>query len=296
MRVRAILMSILLASAGADAALAKTAPTRVSMELAFIMQVDGWIVIDPQGKVADFQRDTTVPDDLSGPIDRTVRSWLFEPVVIDGAPVRAKAKMRITLAAQNSGDVYRVVVENVIFPKDQGETDDGKTTGASPIRPKSMAPPSYPSDALRAGISGLVLLAVQAGPDGKTVNAAVIQTALLHPHGRPHDLAIAARQFELAALAAVKKWTYRVDETHPAFTAEQSTATVTINFTAGATPMTDKPGKWRPEMRTARTEIPWLTSTEGNQHVGVSDSSPGEAIAAFSSIRLESNVIGISLQ
>ena len=97
-------------------------------------------------------------------------------------------------------------------------------------------------------------------------------------------------------MKAVDQWTYIVDSSRPVLSAEEATANVTITFTTTEVDEKIAPGRWLLEMRTPKTEIPWLAGTEGVQRVGVSDANPGESVAVISSIRLDSNVVGTNLQ
>ena len=287
------LLAFALMSGGVVARDAVPTPTE-TLESVFIMQVDGWITIDPQGKVADYHRDTTVPDNLTGPIEKAVRSWLFKPVLIAGAPVQAKARMRITLAAQKSGDTFNVKIDNVTFPAVQGEqsqTADGKPL---PFKVKSLSPPSYPYGLLRAGISGNVLLGLKIGLDGRVEDCVAIQTALMNVYGEPRKLAAAIRAMEQSAVGGTKKWRFTVDATDGAPSEELRSVEITIYYSVDTHPMA-KPGKWHMESRTAMREMPWLPDDPDSPRVGVSDTNPGELSPVTNSIRLASDAIGKAL-
>jgi TonB family protein len=286
-------MFLLLAATGGTDVRAKTPPPSIDLESVFIMQVDGWITIDPQGKVADYQRETKVPDNLSGPINQAVHAWLFKPVVIDGAPVQAKAKMRITLAAQKTGETYHVVIDNVIFPAGGNEVDPDGTAGDLAYKVHSQKPPAYPENEMRAGVSGRVQIAVQASPDGKVINACVVQSALIKVSGSPRLLSAAVGQFEKAALDAARKWTFTVNQARLATSAD--TFTSIINYTMVGAETEFKSGTWHFETRTAKRDIPWVKPESNIQHVGVSDSNSGEIIPVASAIQLASSPIGMAL-
>ncbi|WP_225766633.1 energy transducer TonB [Stenotrophomonas sp. Marseille-Q4652] len=66
---------------------------------------------------------------------------------------------------------------------------------APSLRPVSTPAPRYPAEALRAGISGEVLVEITVGTDGSVVNARVLR-------------ATPARVFDREALAAVKRWKF----------------------------------------------------------------------------------------
>ncbi len=295
MRLQTIFLSLLLAGIGLTDSQARTAKPTIPMESVFIMQVDGWIVIDPHGKVASYQRDTTVPANLVGPIDRAVRGWLFKPVLIDGAPAQAKAKMRVTLAAQKTGDTYKVRVDNVTFPSPPDEPQimaDGKPFAATI---KKLKPPEYPGDLLMMGISGKVLLGLKIGLDGRVEECVALQTALLGiSGGKPALLSAVAERLQQSAVEGAKKWRFTIDMEHGTPTVDRLSATVSINYVAGAAPFSSS-GKWRSETRTALVDMPWLPSEPGAARVGVSDASDGEIAPVANAMRLLSDPNGTAL-
>lgn len=300
MRLQAALLSILLFASNAPPVIARltdqptAALASAGLESIYTMQVDGWITIDPQGKVADYQRETKVSDDLSEPINRAVHAWLFKPVVIDGVPVRAKAKMRITLVAQKVGETYHVVVDNVTFPlekNEQAEMDDGQKF---PFKPRKLMPPMYPDSLLRTGIEGSVLLGLKFGLDGRVEDCVAIQTALMKVYGRPKLLAAAIHAMEQSALASIKKWRFDVDNSHGVPDEAHRSATITVSYWINHLPESNA-GKWQMESRSVKREMPWKTADASSQRVGVSDSNAGELIPVASAIQLASNPIGQAL-
>ncbi len=293
MRFQTMLLSFLLAGAGVIDALAETPEATATLESVFIMQVDGWIIIDPQGKVADYQRKTLVPANLVGPIDQTVRAWLFKPVIVRGAPVQAKAKMRITLAAQKVGDVYRVRIDNVTFPRDEAAQELTPDDKPFAVKVLSLKPPRYPSGA--AGLSGIVLLGLKIGLDGRVENCVVIQSSLVGKYYGSANLSRVVQALELSATEAVKEWRFTVDVEHGMPTVERLTGTVTISYVMDDVLASLKPGKWHFEERTSKSSIPWLPSDLNAQSVGVSDSSSGEMTPVASAIQLISTPNGTAL-
>lgn len=75
-------------------------------------------------------------------------------------------------------------------------TADAPTHGASvDIRSKSRQPPSYPSEAIRAGLAGTVELQVDVAPDGAVGNIAIHRSS-----GSP--------TLDASAMEAARRWTY----------------------------------------------------------------------------------------
>jgi hypothetical protein len=74
------------------------------LESVVILQVDGWIGINPEGGVAEFTTDTKMSTKLRESLDQVVHKWRFEPIVIDGTPRNVRAKTRVVLAASHVRD------------------------------------------------------------------------------------------------------------------------------------------------------------------------------------------------
>lgn len=259
-----------------------------TLESVMIMHVDGLIDIDPQGQVAQFQIDTPLSEKLHELLDRTVRTWRFEPVVVDGAPRLAHSRIRIVLAASKLGDGLQIKFDNVLFPRAQAERIDNASASVTFGR---LNPPEYPSDLLRAGVSGAVLLGIRIGADGGVAQVTPIQTTLFDVKGSPAALSEAIQRLEQSAVHATKRWHFNVVAKSEQLTAQDMTVAVPISYSIGQGKRFQA-GTWRSEVRIPQRPLEWLQDSTGTQKIGVSDVADGEVMPASSTVKLATNVVG----
>src|SRR4249919_189231 len=119
----------------------------------------GTLVIDVDGSV----RDLTQPPDLSPAIaaliERSVRSWKFEPIVRGGKPIRARTGYSLKLVATPTDGGYAVRVEDVSFH--------------SP-RAIIRMPMQFVVGLMRLHQNVYVLVAIRGNKQGKVTDAAVL--------------------------------------------------------------------------------------------------------------------------
>jgi len=278
----------------ADESPSKASPLSREIEHLLSMSVNGTLVVDTDGSVRDYALTTTVTPGLAEALGKTIKAWRFEPVLVDGQPTRAEAKMRISLAATENGKDYQVHVENAVFrpatPSAQAPARTVEATG------RSMNPPVYPRELQRAFISGRVLVALHFTPEGKVIEAVPVQSMIFDARGgSDRTYAKAIKQFEDATLAAVRKWTVSVQVKPGAPTsAKDFTTYTTVDYRMGDGPNGDIPGEWRRVSRTPRAALPWLPATEAPK-VGVADVAAGESFPLADALHLASPVSDASL-
>ncbi len=280
----------------ASPAIAKdtAAPLADSLESVMTTKVDGSIAIDQQGQLTDFRIDTPLPGKMSQMLDKTVRSWRFHPVLVDGNPVAAQSKIRITLAAKKGSEDYRARVDNVIFPRDEDDRTKSVSNHAAVIAKKSVAPPAYPRGLLLAGVEGVVLLSLKIDTDGQVEQVLPVQTTLLNVKGRKKVLALAITEFEQSASSAARFWRFDVVAKTEQPAARDMTVMVPVSYTVNWKARA-KPGLWRAEVRSPRKQPGWLGDETGEQKIGVSDLADGEVMPVASAFKLITDVVGTAL-
>jgi hypothetical protein len=282
------------------------APALAPMEQALILRVDGQLIIDASGVPTSYQIKTALPQNLRDSLQRHVRSWHFEPVLVGGKPVVAQTQMRVTLAAQGAGNDYRVEVDNVTFPQTSGRTPDASNDPDNPVA-ISMSRKNtitYPSAALENDINADALVVLRLTPEGRVAQAFVTQVALLNIKGRTEDLQTAAGIFERQVLADVKDWRFRVDVEQAKLAALQSaepdaiasafTVQVPIGFRMDGSTLDNRAG-WLSEARTPLRRAPWLRAESAGPSIGASDLASGELAPAASRFHLAASVAGTTL-
>ena len=208
----------------------------------------GTLTIAEAGAVVDVDLDT---DDLGAEIvtayEQRIRQWRFDPIVEDGQPVRARARMQLRLVAVRvpEQDGMRLGFEKVTFA-------DDTQTPARPSDHARMPPPRYPSAALRAGVGAVLELTLRVGADGKATEVAVTGMDLLGEHvGTTNEQARHAQALTDAVLAVADGWTL------PGSAGELVTV-----------PVTFRPGMGRQwlRIRSFDVEVPaWVAIAQGEQ-------------------------------
>lgn len=169
------------------------------------MLVTGSIDIDRDGAITahSIDQQEKLPPYVVSLIDRAVPALRFEPYLVDGAAVAARAKMSLRLVAAphgESGDM-NVGIRSAHF----GEYDPTVTDEVRPA--KRMTPPRYPESVVSAGGQGTAYLVLQIGRDG-TVTDAVAEQVNLRVLGNQREMERIRRVLAQASLAAARKWTF----------------------------------------------------------------------------------------
>jgi hypothetical protein len=240
------------------------------------LQVKGDLLIDTDGRVADY----TVEDKISEPmrvlLDKSVRSWAFEPTLRDGQAVRVRTQLHLTLAARkrDSGD-YLLQVEQIRF------------TGMR--KAIKQTPPRYPSEAARANISGDLLMAVRINAEGKVVDVAPVQASLPYRKVQEKDVAYWGKMFERSAREAMRDWRY--EPADPQSGETDTTLIVPIGYRVGDLELAGD--GWRRDSAGPAQRIPWLS--ESDQQFDPSGLKEGENIALGAQPVFKTPVLGTVL-
>ncbi|QSX74061.1 hypothetical protein HIV01_012665 [Lysobacter arenosi] len=245
-------------------------------ERKYALYAEGDIVLNPDGTVRDYTLTSTeLPPSIAVPVDRSVRSWRFVPVLVDGQPVAAKSRWNLRLSLEPVDGNYRMRITKVTF--------------GNPKRVHGLTPPKYPRDAAVAGIGAQVDLALKLDDKGKVIAAHSYQTSLTH---RANDKVSGAwrRRFEQAATEAAMQWTFDLTETIGGKTVESITR-VPVEFVA---PTRNGEGmtRWQSYVPGPINPLPWPEAT--GAVVDIDQREPGDdAPRSMSSrFRLVDDVVG----
>jgi outer membrane biosynthesis protein TonB len=261
------------------------------LQQALLLSVEGTIVIEADGSVGEYAITSKTTPDIDALLVKSIPRWRFEPVLVDGKPVRAKSKMRLSLAAIEAGQNYRVGIENAIFPGPAADAAEvARASSGSPVEAfgRRMNPPVYPKALLRAGVAGRVLLGLHFAPDGKMIEVVPVQSMLFNVRRYNNEARQAVHLLEQSAVDAARLWSVDVKQKPgAATTARDFTAYTTIEYVLGPTPRrsqidmprsNDAPsGQWREAIRTPKRAMPWLAGLE-TPDVGVADVIEGEML------------------
>lgn len=239
-----LLLVVPLLPAGAQTAHA------MKQQMEALMLVTGSVDIETDGRVGAVSLDDLekVPDAVVDLVERAAAKWRFEPIVVDGTPAPARARMSLKVVASKvpgSRDEFTVRLGGARF----GEEDAG-----SGIESDQMKPPDYPSGALYDGVSGTAYLALRVDADGR-VQDMVVEQVNLEQVGDKRRMDGWRKEFANAALEAARKWTFRVTSDSPDAPASW-TVRVPVSYRIANAPK--RRDAWAVYVPGPRSEIPWL--------------------------------------
>lgn len=245
-------------------------------ETLLTQRIDGEVVIDQEGNVVSHRIAGDIAPGILGLLDKAIAQWKFHPYLSNGVAVRARSKMRITVAARQAGADYEVSIDNVVF-------HDGRS-GATEKRGSDAPDPSgidvsvarrtarikYPA----YNVNGMTVVAVRISPEGQVDDILATQTIFLNAEGHPDEFERARKEMEDNAISAIRRWKFKVVippgvEPQP----EQLTGTLMINYVmmGRGEKLAKQTGRWRHETRTLNRAIPWIRDTRVAQEVHASD-------------------------
>ena len=213
--------------------------------------VKGAIGINADGSVDTLTIDQPdkFPAGLLDFVDKQIKAWKFEPVLVEGKAVRARSPMSVRVVARAVGeDSYSIAIRNASFggePPKEGEA----------LSSKWMGPPRYPELVARSGASGTVYLVVKADRQGRVVDA-VVEQINLRTIGTDKEMEAWRKALADAALKAARKWTFTPPVRGELADDESWSVRVPCDFK-----MDDRAdfvyGKWDQYIPGPRQAIPW---------------------------------------
>lgn len=243
------------------------------------MHAVGDVWIAPDGHVSDYKLRNELLPAVAELVAKNVRSWTFEPILVDGKPVTAKTAINLNLKAEPVGnDSYSIRITSLHFGS-MARTGD------------HTRPPRYPPGAVRAGVGAKVLLAVRIDDSGQVVEALPMQTNLDRNVGNEADQKQFRTLFEKASIAAAKSWRYNVSETlngKPIGSASVVPVEFWLNGNSGE-------GRWKAFVPGPINPVPWLRDGQLADNRDWSDIKDGEAVSLDSRFKLKNDVIGKTL-
>lgn len=250
----------------AQAQRGKDAPDDSGVEAS--MLVTGKVTIRADGTVGEWSIDQreALPAAVVNVIDAAAPGWRFEPILLDGKPVAARATMSLRLVAEPEGDRrFRVVIRHAYFGRDalaavgrlrertsRAEEDEGSEW----LLPLRLTPPPYPEAAARSGVQGTVYLVLLVDRKG-SVRDSIAEQVNLRVWSSMRELERLRKMLGLAAVEASRRWRFQPPTRGEHADAEQWTVLVPVEFRL----MGDQGpeyGKWQVYVPGPRTRAPWI--------------------------------------
>lgn len=243
------------------------------------MSAVGEVQIAPDGSVSDYRLQSKLTPSIAELVDRGVRAWHFQPVLVDGKPVVAKTAMRLTLkGVPVDDDNYRIEVANVIF----GE----------PHVSSGVKPPKYPKSAVSARVGAKVLLYLKIDDDGRVVEAEPYQTNLDVRTQSEVEAQAFRKLFETACLSVAKDWHFDVTET---INGKKLGGIAMVPFVFslhGAAGHEVRDGQWKAYVPGPIHDVPLGREAKVANGAAFADLGEGQAQSLNSRFKLRDDVIG----
>lgn len=247
------------------------------------MVADGEVQIGVDGHVSDYRIKNALTPELDALIEKSVRGWLFEPVLVGGTAVVAKTALHLRLKAEprNQPDQYSVKVIDVQF--------------GDPQRRKEGRPPRYPQAAVASGLGAKVMLTVRLDDTGKVVDVLPYQTSLDHRPSSEVEALHWRQVFEESSIAAARTWRFDLSETVNGKSMGTSVMVPIVYFLTGGDVRPPTPGKWTPYLPGPVQPAPWMQAAANPGVNSLAALGDGQALSLDSRFRLKDNVIGKTL-
>jgi len=246
------------------------------------MNADGEIQVAIDGSVSDYRLHSQLPSTIAQLVDRDVRGWRFEPVLVDGTPVVAKTAMHLALKAEpaDGRDNYRIRIVNVIF--------------GAPRQHDHTRHPHYPELAVRAHLGAKVLLAIRLDENGKVTDVQPYQTSLDARANSQNEADHWRKLFEEASVTAARSWTYDLSETFNGRRIETNVIVPVVFSLSNVPGSAPQAGQWKAYVPGPLHPAPWMTDRTFADH-DLSAFPDHQSIPLNSRFHLKNNVVGTTL-
>lgn len=249
------------------------------------MSAEGEVRIGVDGKVTDVRITSQLSPQIAVLVEKAVRGWAFEPIVVDGSAVAAKTAVHLALTAEPTAakDQYRLRVTNVRF-------GDPKRDGLK------FKAPHYPLEAVHVRLGARVMLALKLDESGNVVDAKPYQTSLDERANSEHEAEQWRRLFEAASVTAARSWHYDLSETINGKPVGTSALVPIVFFVkdAGAPPP-PAAGRWKAYLPGPVHDVPWLDKRSAADERELHALEDGQGLALDSRFHLKGDVIGSTL-
>ncbi len=215
------------------------------------MLVKGTIDIDTDGSVNSLAIDQAdkFPGGLVDFVQKQVKHWKFEPVVIEGKARLARAPVSLRVVARKlDDDNYSIAIRNANF--DSEIPKEGESLSS-----KRLQPPRYPLSVARSGASGTAYVVVKVDASGRVTDA-VVEQVNLRTIGTTKEMESWRGALADAAVKAARSWTFIPPVVGEAADDGFWSARVPVDFEMDVSRKFVY-GKWELYIPGPRQSIPW---------------------------------------
>lgn len=206
------------------------------------LDTTGNIVINPDGTVLEYTLKFELPPTIAAPVDRSIRSWRFQPVTVGGSAVSARTRFFMSLIVEPVGDHFQLRIADLNF--------------GGPVLQKGSKAPQYPRDAAYAGVGAKVIVVLKLDSTG-AVSAAHAYQVSLNVKAPEKIAGSLRRQFELASTKAAMDWKFELTEDIPG-QAPGMVIQKVVQFVPPTSDRTPNSEAWRAYVPGPNVAVPWL--------------------------------------
>ncbi len=221
------------------------------------MLVRGEVGIETDGSVfaVQLEKEDELPTGVTALVREAGMKWRFEPIVRDGATVRARAPMTLRVVARKlEADSYEISLRGINF-------DCLDRRSPENVASIDMKPPRYPEQAFRGNVTGSVYLVLKVGRDG-TVEDAFPEQVNLTFLSREREQQRARELLANAAKDGAKKWSFRVPTEGPTAGQPYWNVRVPVSFAIGDRAPRSDQGRWVSYVAGPRERAPWKSDDD----------------------------------
>jgi hypothetical protein len=240
------------------------------------MVVTGTIGVTPQGTVLGYTLDhpEKLPPVVADVIGKNIPHWTFRPVLQDGKPVAAKAKMSLRVVASPIADgKFQVALRSAYF----GDESAG-------IRMVSSTRPRYPREAIRDRADGTAYVILRIDRAGRVADAFAEQVNM-RVLAEDAELARLRTLFAESSLKALRQWTFTPAD--PTDHEPYRVVRVPVSYEVseqGHLPTREVYGQWQSYVPGPVEPAPWFDSDK--MLSGGGDALPGDGVYGPSALSL----------
>lgn len=229
----------------AEASGGRLAEVRKQVEAS--MLVTGTIDIDTTGQVTAYriEQADALPKAMLDVVDRRVRNWRFEPVIVDGSARPARSPMQLRLVTKQEGEKYLLRIGGATFG----------TQGEESLSRGKLRPPRYPEAAAYGGIGGTVYLVLRVGREGK-VEDVVAEQVNLAVVGSEREMTTYRDLLSRAAIMTARNWLFNFPTQGEDADEPFISLRVPVEFIASDR-KGEKVGAWHAYVPGPRQPVPW---------------------------------------
>ena len=178
-----------------------------------IGSISGTITVRADGQVGEVLLNNTRSAALNDFLTKKVKTWQFNPIHVNGEPVDVTTGIQFYVITTFDANqkIKSIAIQNIYIEP---------TAKEKQAHPRLLSRPeskriSYPAEALRSGSKAMLTIAMKISPEGRAVDSAITELALVGVDRRASSTSIkqfAEKNFAQSALEDARNWHWSREE------------------------------------------------------------------------------------